>query len=105
MPRSEGCFQLQQDACAFYNDLAFCGDFESIVFDDSEGVHIAQAIGTKKGIVLQNHGLLTCSDSVKAIVFWLVSLERLCHTQLVALAAVGGDESRIVKVGEREAAK
>ena len=94
-----------QDACAFYNDLAFYGDFEGIVLDDSEGEHIAQAIGTKKAMVLQNHGLLTCSDSVEATVFWFVSLERLCHTQLLALAAVGGDESRIVKVSEREAAK
>jgi ribulose-5-phosphate 4-epimerase/fuculose-1-phosphate aldolase len=94
-----------QDACAFYNDLAFYSDFEGIVLDDSEGEHIAQAIGTKKAMVLQNHGLLTCADSVEATVFWFVSLERLCHTQLLALAAVGGDESKIVKVGEREAAK
>ena len=56
-------------------------------------------------MILQNHGLLTASDSVEATVFWYISLDRLCHTQLLALAAVGGDASRIIKVGDKEAAK
>ena len=94
-----------QDGCAFYDDLAFYDKFEGIVLEGSEGEHIAQAIGTKKAMILQNHGLLTCASTVEATVFWYVSLEKLCQTQLLALAAVGGDESKIKQVGREEGAK
>lgn len=94
-----------QDACAFYEDLAFYSDFEGIVLEGSEGEHIAQCIGKKKAMILQNHGLLTCSDSVEATVFWYISLEKLCQTQLLALAACGGASEKIVTVGKKEAAK
>lgn len=94
-----------QDACAFYNDLAFYAAFEGIVLEGSEGEHVAETIGTNKAMILQNHGLLTCGGSVEAAVFWYVSLEKLCQTQLLALAACGGQEDKIVKVGDQEAAK
>lgn len=94
-----------QDACAFYDDVVLYNHFEGIVLEHSEGVHIAQAIGKAKAAILQNHGLLTCADTVEACVFWYVSLEKLCQTQLLALAAVGGDTSKIKEVGKEEAAK
>ena len=93
-----------QDGCAFYNDLAFYKSFEGIVLEPSEGEHIAEAIGSKKACILANHGLLTASDSVEATVFWFVSLEKLCHTQLLAMAAVDGSGGKIVDVGDEEAA-
>lgn len=37
--------------------------------------------------------------------FWYIALEGLCHTHLLARAAVGGREEEIVKVGKEEAAK
>ena len=33
---------ISQDACAFYNDLAFNSVFEEIVLEGSEGEHIAE---------------------------------------------------------------
>lgn len=56
-------------------------------------------------MILQNHGLLTVSNSVEATVFWFVSSEKLCHTQLLALAAVGDSSDKIKEVGQQEAAK
>jgi len=94
-----------QDACAFHDDLAHYNKFEGVVLEGPEGEHIAQAIGTKKAVILQNHGLLTTGESVEACVFWFISLEKLCHSHLMALAAVGGDESKIVKVHEEDAAQ
>ncbi|KAK4556962.1 hypothetical protein LTR86_005943 [Recurvomyces mirabilis] len=93
-----------QDACAFHNDLASSA-FEGIVLEGDEGTHIAQALGKKKAIILQNHGLLTTADSVEATIFWYVSLEKLCHVHLLALAAVNGDLNRIVQVSEEDAAE
>jgi hypothetical protein len=85
--------------------LAFNSDFEGIVLEGSEGEHIAQTIGLKKAMILQNHGLLTASDSVEVTVFWYASPQKLCHTHLLALAAVGGDSKRKVEVGGEQAAK
>lgn len=75
------------------------------MLEGSEGAHIAEAIGPRKAMIMQSHGLITASDSVEATVFWYISLEKLCQTQLIALAAVGGAAEKIIKVGEREAAK
>lgn len=94
-----------QDGCAFYEDVALYVDFEGIVLEGSEGDDIAKAIGTKKAVILQNHGLLTCAKPVESTVFWYRSLEKLCQTQLLGMAAVGGDMSRIKLVGESEAKK
>ena len=94
-----------QDGCAFYSDLAFYGSFEGIVLEGSEGEHIAEAVGPKKAAILQNHGLVTMSDSVEATVFWYISLEKLCQTQLLAMAAAAYTGKKIVEVGEEEVKK
>ncbi|KAK5037190.1 hypothetical protein LTR13_004995 [Exophiala sideris] len=92
-----------QDGCAFYNDVALYDNFEGIVLEGDEGQHIAQAIGSKKACILQNHGLLTAAASVEATVFWFVSLEKLCQTQLLAMAAAAGGGHQIKAVGDAEA--
>jgi len=94
-----------QDGCAFYKDLAYYGAFEGIVHEGSEGENIARAIGSKKAAILQNHGLLTASNSIEATVFWYVSLEKLCQTQLLAMAAASYSGTKIVEVGDKEAAE
>lgn len=39
---------LTQDACAFYKDHAVYRQFNGVVLEEEEGVHIAQALGIKK---------------------------------------------------------
>ena len=94
-----------QDGCAFHDDLALYNHFEGIVLEESEGEHLAEALGNKKAAILQNHGLLTVADTVEATVFWFISLEKLCHTQLMAMAAVSGTDVTIKEVGKQQAAK
>ncbi|KAF2171940.1 hypothetical protein M409DRAFT_35733 [Zasmidium cellare ATCC 36951] len=85
---------LSQDACMFHNDLSTL-PFEGIVLEGDEGTHIANALGQRKAILLQNHGLLTVANTVEATVFWYVSLEELSQGALASLAAVGGDLSKL----------
>ncbi len=73
------------------------------MLEGDEGEHIAQALGNKKALILHNHGLLTTANTVEATVFWYVSLEKLCHIYLTALAAVGGDASKVVPVKKEDA--
>jgi ribulose-5-phosphate 4-epimerase/fuculose-1-phosphate aldolase len=78
---------LTQDACAFYNDVSVYPQFKGIVLAREEGERIASHLGQRKACLLQNHGLLTVGSTIEATVFWFTSLEKCCHSQLMAEAA------------------
>jgi ribulose-5-phosphate 4-epimerase/fuculose-1-phosphate aldolase len=78
---------LTQDACAFYDDHAILTDFTGVVLDLEEGKRIAATLGDTKAIILQNHGLLTVGHTVDEAAWWFVTMERTCHSQLLAEAA------------------
>lgn len=78
---------LTQDSCIFYEDHALFDDFTGVVLETDEGFRIGQALGSKKAVILQNHGILTAGPSVEAAAWWYIALENACHTQLLAEAA------------------
>jgi ribulose-5-phosphate 4-epimerase/fuculose-1-phosphate aldolase len=78
---------LTQDACAFYEDHAVFDGFGGVVLDSLEGKRIAEQLGTRKGIILRNHGLLTAGGSVQEAAWWFVAMDRACRVQLLAEAA------------------
>jgi len=94
---------ITQDSCAFHNDIALYSSFKGIVLAEDEGIAIAAALGKGKAALLQNHGLLTCGQSIEAAVFWFMSLEKCCHAQLLADAAAGGRGHETVKIDEKDA--
>jgi ribulose-5-phosphate 4-epimerase/fuculose-1-phosphate aldolase len=75
---------LTQDACAFYGDHAIYDDYNGVVMETSEGDRIAEALGDNKAAILKNHGLLTVGNSVEEAVWWFISMERCCQTQILA---------------------
>lgn len=78
---------ITQDACAFYEDHSIFEDYTGIVLDTSEGDRIAHALGDRKAVILRNHGLLTVGANVDEAVWWFVTMDRCCHSQLLADAA------------------
>lgn len=78
---------LTQDSAAFYEDHALFEEFSGVVLDTSEGQKIAQALGPKKAVILQNHGILTVGHSVEAAVWRYLAMENACQAQLLAEAA------------------
>ena len=78
---------LTQDACAFYEDHALFNDFTGVVLDTDEGDRIGEALGDKKAVILQNHGLLTVGHTVEEAAWWFITMERTCQSQLLAEAA------------------
>jgi ribulose-5-phosphate 4-epimerase/fuculose-1-phosphate aldolase len=78
---------LTLDSAAFYEDHAVFADFSGVVLDTSEGEKIGQALGTKKAVILQNHGILTVGRTVESAVWRYLALENACQTQLLAEAA------------------
>jgi len=95
---------ITQDSCAFYNDCGYYKQFRGVVLDEEEGQHIVEALGNKKAVILQNHGLLVATNTIEATVFYYKSLEKCCQVQLMAEAAAASRNEQPVKVGEEEAA-
>ena len=87
-----------QDACQFYDDLAVYREFGGVVLSGGESARIADALGTCKAVILQNHGQLTVGQTIGEAVFWFVALERLCQTQLLIEAAMGSGKGEPIKI-------
>ena len=78
---------ITQDSCIFYNDHALMTEYTGVVLTEQEGRRIADTLGCKKAIILQNHGLLTVGHSVDEAAFWFITMDRTCQAQLAAEAA------------------
>src|SRR5262249_888525 len=81
---------LTQDACAVYNDVRVYHDVTRVVLDAEEGRRICAALGTRKAVVLRNHGMLTVGTSVDSAAWWFLTLERTAQCQMEAYAAAAG---------------
>ncbi|MFF8317304.1 class II aldolase/adducin family protein [Streptomyces bobili] len=78
---------ITQESCAFYEDIALYDAYTGVAVDAEEGRRIAAALGSRKALVLRNHGPLTVGDSVDAAAWWFLSMERSSQVQLTARAA------------------
>jgi ribulose-5-phosphate 4-epimerase/fuculose-1-phosphate aldolase len=79
---------ITQDHTMFYGDVALCSAGSgAVVLDTDVSRKMAEALGEKKAMIHQNHGLITTGGSVDAAVWWFVALERCCQSQLVAQSA------------------
>lgn len=78
---------LTQEACAFYGDQGMYDGYEGVVFNPEEGSRISAALGPRKACIMRNHGMLTVGQTVDEAAWWFVSLEGICHAQLLAEAA------------------
>lgn len=77
---------LTQDACAFYQDHSLFADYTGVVYEDSEGDRIAEALGHRKAVILQNHGILTVGSTVDEAAWFFITMDRSCQSQLMAEA-------------------
>ncbi|KAK0879873.1 hypothetical protein LTR87_006359 [Friedmanniomyces endolithicus] len=94
---------INQEACRFYEDHAVYEDFGGIVLAHEEGRRIAKALGEKKAVILQNHGILTVGKSVDAATYLFGAMDRCIEAQLLADAAAGGRGTKTIKIDHEEA--
>ncbi|MFX4324648.1 class II aldolase/adducin family protein, partial [Acinetobacter baumannii] len=78
---------LTQDSCAFYQDHALFDPFSGVVLEAEEGRKIAEALGSNKAVILQNHGLLTVGPTIEATAWWYIAMDNAARAQLLAEAA------------------
>jgi ribulose-5-phosphate 4-epimerase/fuculose-1-phosphate aldolase len=78
--------------------------YNGIVLEEAEGLAIAKALGSKKAVILQNHGLLVATSSIEATVNFYIAMERACQVQLLADSAAAGNGKKPVQINPEQAA-
>ncbi|KAH7380252.1 class II aldolase/adducin domain-containing protein [Phaeosphaeria sp. MPI-PUGE-AT-0046c] len=96
---------LTQDSVRFYKSHGVYKDFGGVVLASEEGERIADALGSGKAAILQNHGILTVGKTVDEAAFWFLSLDKTCQAQLLVDAASAGSGHKPKTIGDKEAAE
>ena len=77
------------DATPFFEDCAFLREWPGLPIADQEGEIISEALGSKRCILLANHGFLAATASIEETLYLSVLIERVARNQLLAQAAYG----------------
>ncbi|CCG24441.1 hypothetical protein CORT_0F02160 [Candida orthopsilosis Co 90-125] len=93
---------INQDVCIFYKCHSVYPEFNGAVLKSRESDKIVEALGNGKGVILQNHGLLTVGSTIDEAGYLFTLLEKCCQIQLLAQSAlVPGKSLRVI--GDEEA--
>lgn len=77
---------LDQTGCSFFEDHAVYSEYTGIVIDKSQTDGIVEALGSKRALILANHGLLTVAGTVEQALLDMLDLERTCKINMAAMA-------------------
>ena len=78
---------LDQNACRFYERIAYDRDYCGMALDDGEGVRVAGLLGEDKSVLfLGNHGVMVVADTVAAAFDELYYLEKAAQLQVLAMS-------------------
>ena len=80
-----GLLPLSQKALIVTGWLAY-HDYEGVVLDAAEQDRLTRDLGDKAILVMRNHGLLTCGDTVGAAFVWMHRVEAACRYQIDGMA-------------------
>jgi ribulose-5-phosphate 4-epimerase/fuculose-1-phosphate aldolase len=80
-----GLLPISMYALGYYERVAY-HDFEGPSLDLDERERLSKNLGDKNVLILRNHGLLTCGESVAQAFVRMFRLERACQVQLAAQA-------------------
>src|SRR5678816_1687585 len=89
-----GLLPISQHAMRFTDSIAY-HDYEGLALELDEQTRLTRDLGEHKAMILRNHGLLTCGESIAETFDLMYYLERACQTQINALA--GGARVRLVQ--------
>ncbi len=77
----KGLDPIIQDAAMFYNRISY-HEWEGLSTNIEECDRLSRNLGNNKAMILHNHGLLTCGESVSETFILMYYLERACCNQL-----------------------
>ncbi len=87
---------LDQNACRFYQRIAYDRDYAGMALEQSEGERVARVLGKSKSVLfLANHGVIVVGNSVAEAFDELYYLEKAAQLQVLALST--GRELSIIE--------
>ena len=81
----DGLVPMIQDAMPLYKRVSY-HRYEGLAVDNAERERLAASLGANKVMILRNHGLLTCGETVGEAFMYMYYLERACQVQLSVLS-------------------
>jgi ribulose-5-phosphate 4-epimerase/fuculose-1-phosphate aldolase len=102
--QDQGLLPLSQHAMRFTNSIGY-HEYEGLALELEEQARLTRDLGAHKVMILRNHGLLACGETVAEAFDLMYYLERACQSQINAMA--GGAKLRIpaAAVAEKTAAQ
>jgi ribulose-5-phosphate 4-epimerase/fuculose-1-phosphate aldolase len=104
--QKDGLLPLSQQSLYPLSSLAY-HDYEGVALNPEEKARLVKDLGDRHNLILRNHGLLTCAESVADAFLYMYILQKACEVQLRAQS--GGGElisiPRPIVEGIRKAAK
>ena len=78
---------LDQNACRFYERIAYDREYAGMALDDSEGARVASLLGEDKSVLfLGNHGVVVVGGTVAEAFDELYYLEKAAQLQVLAMS-------------------
>ena len=90
--QEQGLLPLSQHAMRFTSNIGY-HDYEGLALELDEQARLTRDLGVHKVMILRNHGLLACGESVAEAFDLMYYLERACQSQINAMA--GGAQLRV----------
>jgi len=91
--QADGLLPISQISLFPFASLAY-HDYEGIALNEEEKPRLVADLGSKRFLILRNHGLLTVGATIPDAFLYMYALETACQTQL--LAQSGGAELTLV---------
>ena len=83
-----GLLPLSQQSLFPLSSLAY-HSYEGVALDAGEKVRLVADLGDKHNMILRNHGLLTCAETVADAFLYMYILQKACEVQVRAQAGGG----------------
>jgi ribulose-5-phosphate 4-epimerase/fuculose-1-phosphate aldolase len=77
---------LDQTGCSFFEDHGLYSEYTGVVIDEDQTSGIVNALGDTRALILANHGLLTCAETVEQALIDMIDMERTCQVNMTAMA-------------------
>jgi L-fuculose-phosphate aldolase len=86
---------LTHDAVLFADGISFFEETAELITEREQGLAVAEALGTRRAVILRNHGVVVADKDVRWAVLSAITLERAIRLQ--AIASTLGEQRPIPK--------
>jgi ribulose-5-phosphate 4-epimerase/fuculose-1-phosphate aldolase len=86
--QKEGLRPISQQSLFPLSSLGY-HDYEGVALDPDEKARLVRDLGDRANLILRNHGLLTCAETVPDAFLYMYILQKACEVQVRAQAGGG----------------